>query len=211
MTIPWTQILIAALTSSAFTTGLLAILLFAGKSLIERWLSRNLEKYKAELQLAAFEHQTRFTKLHEKRAEVIAELYKRLVQFQGSVQRLANIIGDERECEGLYEIYCEVALGSWETFMEYFEENRVYLTENLCEKFDWFQCAGLAALSVFAFYQGDPSLDSTPLPSGLDLARKAARQPVAIERVLDMINVHLPRLRQEIETEFRTMLGNIES
>jgi len=31
--------------------------------------------------MVAFEHQVRFSKLHETRAEVIADLYKRLVEY----------------------------------------------------------------------------------------------------------------------------------
>jgi len=50
MEIPWAEIVIAALTSSVFTAGALAGLAYVGRSIIERWLSRDLEKYKAELQ-----------------------------------------------------------------------------------------------------------------------------------------------------------------
>ena len=52
------QILLTAITSSAFTAGAFAVLGFLGRSLIERWLLKTLEKYKAELQ-AAQERQTR--------------------------------------------------------------------------------------------------------------------------------------------------------
>jgi len=37
-----------------------------------------IERLKASLQMVAVEHQILFSKLHERRAEVIAELYKRL-------------------------------------------------------------------------------------------------------------------------------------
>jgi len=40
-----------------------------------------IEKLKNSLQMVAFEHQVRFSKLHETRAEVIADLYKRLVEY----------------------------------------------------------------------------------------------------------------------------------
>lgn len=53
MEIPWNEMIIAALTSFTFTAGVLAALGFVARSLIERWLSRNLEKYKAELQAAS--------------------------------------------------------------------------------------------------------------------------------------------------------------
>ena len=40
------------------------------------------EQRKQALQMVALEHQVRFSKLHEKRAEVIAELYKQLVEVE---------------------------------------------------------------------------------------------------------------------------------
>lgn len=69
------------------------------KSLIEKMLAKDLERFRAslnseanstierlkhELQLVSLEHQVRFSKLHEKRAEVIAELYGLLVEQIGA-------------------------------------------------------------------------------------------------------------------------------
>ena len=64
---------------------LLAILAFVAKSLFSQLLSRDLEKFKttvgreneefkATLQKAAIEHQTRFQSLHAKRSEIIGSL-----------------------------------------------------------------------------------------------------------------------------------------
>ena len=52
MEFPWGEVIIAILTNSAFTAVVVAAGAFVSRSLIERWLSRNLEKYKAELQAA---------------------------------------------------------------------------------------------------------------------------------------------------------------
>ena len=40
-----------------------------------------IERLKNSLQMLAMEHQVRFSKLHEKRAEVIGEVYKRLTDL----------------------------------------------------------------------------------------------------------------------------------
>jgi hypothetical protein len=81
---PLTSLLVAIGANAA----ILAVLGFLARSLINSWLAKDLEKFKFELksasdtafeslksdlQRAAFEHQVRFSKLHEKRAEVIAE------------------------------------------------------------------------------------------------------------------------------------------
>src|SRR5580658_2945735 len=58
---------------------LLLAVAFLGKSLIGNFLAKDLEKFKGDLQLAAVEHQIRFSRLHDKRATVLADLYKLLV------------------------------------------------------------------------------------------------------------------------------------
>lgn len=95
----WANIIKTVLTNTVF----LAILGFVAKSIFEHLLSkdidkfktglqathdRELEKFRADLRLAAFEHETRFAKLHEERAKVIADLYKLLVQAQFGFEEL---------------------------------------------------------------------------------------------------------------------------
>jgi hypothetical protein len=45
----------------------------------QRKQAERLKMLESELDKAKFEHQTRFIRLHEKRAEVIAELYRQIV------------------------------------------------------------------------------------------------------------------------------------
>jgi hypothetical protein len=69
---------------------LLAVLGYLFKSLLSQLLTKDIEKFKSQLkadadvsierlkstlQMTALEHQVRFSKLHEKRALVVADLY----------------------------------------------------------------------------------------------------------------------------------------
>ncbi|TEU18357.1 MAG: hypothetical protein E3J21_06170 [Anaerolineales bacterium] len=111
---PWIQILIAALTSSAFTSAVLIGLAFLGRSLIERWLSRGLEKYKAELQATLEEYKAelqatndrelehyryqvnalfnRVTKIHEKEIEVLPTVWQKLQDAYAHVFRFTKLL-----------------------------------------------------------------------------------------------------------------------
>jgi hypothetical protein len=53
----------------------------------------SIEQLKTRLQQATIEHQVRFAKLHEKRAEVIAEVYERLVDAEQQGYRFASVEG----------------------------------------------------------------------------------------------------------------------
>ena len=87
----WQTILLAIGGNAA----LLAVLGLLGKSLLDKLIVRDtkefesslkakadaaIEHLKNDLQLRTIEHQVRFSRLHEKRAAVIAELYGHLVE-----------------------------------------------------------------------------------------------------------------------------------
>jgi len=96
MTINWQDVIVTVFT----TIGGGVVLLGAAAYLIRAALTQRLlldaeafkgqlkasadaeiERLKVSLQMSALEHEVRFSKLHEKRAEVIAELYRRLVEL----------------------------------------------------------------------------------------------------------------------------------
>lgn len=91
-----------------------------------------LEKLRASLQHVATEHQIRFAKLHEQRAVVIADLYRRLVHARTDAARF--ILQDVRNVEvatetnnKMLELYGFIML------------NRIYLPERACELLDQFE------------------------------------------------------------------------
>ena len=122
----WKDILLNALTTPMF----LSVLAFVAKSAVEKWLARNLEKYKVELQSTAFEHQTRFTKLHEQRAAVITELYQRMDRirqlWEASVRPLRLNVDPEPEQQ-----QNEASRRSLE-LQEFYFQNKLFLEEELC-------------------------------------------------------------------------------
>jgi hypothetical protein len=90
------------------------------------------EKLRASLQQTATEHQIRFAKLHEQRAEVVKDLYRRLVHARSDAA--IYILGDARNKdlaaetnEKMLELYRFISL------------NRIYLPESLCELLDQFE------------------------------------------------------------------------
>src|SRR5687767_12726633 len=80
---------------------LLAVLAWLARSLVGQLIAKDLEQFKAnlasvsvvaaerlkhELQLSAQEHQVVISKLHERRAQVVAETYSLLVEAQWAAQ-----------------------------------------------------------------------------------------------------------------------------
>jgi len=73
--INWTIVLSSLFASSA----LFAALAWLARALVTHFLSKDVERFKSQLQLATLEHQIRFSRLHEKQAAVVAEIYEKLL------------------------------------------------------------------------------------------------------------------------------------
>ncbi len=192
------QELIKLLGGFAVLVGALAWLT---KSIITHFLDRDVEKYKSrlasesarelehfknELQLAAKEHEVRFSKLHEKRAEIITDLHAQLHEAHLSVRVLELRIKDgdndvtlEQAAKTAYEM-CSNALA-------FFSKNRLYLSKELSDLIHRTLSTMDIASSSYP-YAGDIRT------RGLELWNQQSQQ----------ISLIMSRLEQE----FRVMLGS---
>lgn len=142
-----------------------------------------IERLKAELRKAAFEHETRFGRLHERRAEVVAELYARLVGAEQAVDDL-----DDRFSDPSCRQHVEEAIRS---FSLYERENALYLPEELCRRLgDFTVSVALVFLCALAEHGA-----STRVPQD-----RAAELAVRFRS-------EIPDIRAAIEQAFRRMLG----
>ena len=174
------------------------------RSLFGHLLSRDMERFKAQLQAqydmeverlrndlnkAAFEHQTRFVKLHEDRASIIKELYRKLHKAHGAFEDLlapVKALGPG----GIKEII-ETASKYGREFFDYFQENRIYLDADLCKQIDTLNAVFRRAWSDFV-----PMGDE-------DYMAKGSQHLKVWAEFKEMI----PPLREEIENRFRKLLG----
>ena len=191
----WKDILLNALTTSMF----LSVLAFVAKRAVEKWLARNLEKYKVELQSAAFEHQTRFTKLHEQRAAVITELYQRMDRirqlWEASVRPLRLNVDPEPEQQ-----QNEASRRSLE-LQEFYFQNKLFLEEELCTAMEDLFRVNWAVLSNV----GVASTLDRPGPYS-DPAAVASRT-MLLKDAQDVIINKLPPVLRRVEAAMRSMLG----
>jgi hypothetical protein len=90
-----------------------------------------IEKLKADLRAAAFEHETRFARLHERRVEILAELYKKLAITEDSFIDVLHPV-QRGSKEDHNKRIRDAQVGAIK-FFEFFNENRVFLDEDVCE------------------------------------------------------------------------------
>ncbi|AZK45197.1 hypothetical protein [Paenibacillus lentus] len=97
-------------------------------------LVKVVENHKAELEKLKYEHQIRFSNLHQERASIIKELYTILVNLELSFDRLITpqfINGTEPD-----EKETDTAINNIDIFEEFYFRNRIFFNKEICEAVD---------------------------------------------------------------------------
>ncbi len=147
-------------------TSIVAVLAFVMREFFKSYLSKDIEKYKSQLQsdlesfkielqsnletqkaklkaeydLRHFEFQTKFSRYHQQRAEVIEKIYELLSNVRWRVENLTladavSKINDGEHKDKMNKFYEEW----WEDILElkrYYEGKRLYLSEFNCAEID---------------------------------------------------------------------------
>lgn len=189
---------------------LLMMLAYFGRSLVDTLLTKNVAQFKAELEaasetaierlradlhIAAVEHEVRFSRLHEKRAEVLAELYRLLVAALTETQRYSSQ-ADGGELAEKREKYVR-AINAIGEYFRYFDHNRIYLPESLCILLEAFDYQLRAPANKFWVY----GRIEHPTPATFE------KMNDAWDKAWEALNHDAPKLRAAIENEFRQLLG----
>ena len=168
---------------------LVAAVGYLAKVFVGALLAKDLERFKADLQRAAVEHQVRFSRLHETRAEVLAELYRRLAKAISDTHRF---VASRNQGQGREALESLVALYS------YLDERRIFLPTDLCGRLDDFTDTLRETAIRIDLFGNIPN----PNPDTL----KQAQEVYAA--AWHSVEHHVPQLRHDLEEEFRTLLGD---
>lgn len=104
-----------------------------------------LERLKVQLQSAAFEHETRFSRLHERRFRVLEQVYRRLSEAHRTFASMTSPIefaGEPSKPEKQ-----KVAYEAANNFIAYFHRNKILLPADLCLELERFERT-LRAVSI---------------------------------------------------------------
>jgi len=197
---------------------LLLVLSFLGRGLINNFFNKDIEKFKGnlqleiekfkgdsqlaiekfkgELELAAIEHEIRFTKLHERRAEVLADIYKFLNLAIWETEDLLAVF--EWPGKKTKEEKYQSARNAIVEYARFFAQNRIYFTEDLCSSLETIARRLRTLADEFGVYLNFEQ------PS--DTARKQKIE--AWVGGWNSLQIEIPPMRNAIEKEFRQLLGS---
>jgi len=146
-----------------------------------------IERLKNSLQMAALEHQVRFSKLHERRAEIIAELYTRLVDAQEVSENYVSQGGGTQ----LYPAASRKLI----EFGAFVMRHRIYLPERICTSLNTFLERVRKLVNIARFRGGD-------IPSEISVENLET-----LLKAIETFEREIPALRKALEDEFRKILG----
>ncbi len=192
--IDWVSILISTVTSSSIVAISLVILGFIAKSLYGQVLSKDLDIHKSSLERIAHEHSVKFESLHAKRAEVIFEVYTRIVFAENHSFDMLNVIDDYYKIS-IKERF-EHAKESITELATYFEFNRLYFEDKTCKKID-----------EIIKRMGKVLLDYEPILKAVEPEDLNEEHFEVWKHSFIIILKDIPPIKNEIEIQFRTLLG----
>jgi len=167
------------------------VIVYLSKALMSNLFSKDLEKFKANIEKEAFSYRVRYEKMHSERAEVTKELYKKIVKtyrtfhsYMCPLQTSGEPSQDEKGGEAV-----KIA----NNFTDYYEENRIFVDEELAKKIDKLSETFKQAWNEFEIYR----LSKKNREFDLENWREAWK----------IISEQTPIIKKEIEDEFRKIIG----
>jgi hypothetical protein len=202
--------IIMAIGGSAVLFGATAWL---ARSIITHVLSKDIEKHKmnlqaesqkelvrlqSSLQLVEFEHQVRFSRLHEHKVAIIAEMYSRLVGLHRNAStfvRYYQNVDKQKKADYLQQLWKAA-----DRHNDYFDKHRIFFREDLCLTIDDFKNKLSTACSKLAF-----------LFQAADAIGEADEHIwEAWNDAMEMMESDIPGIKKLLEQSFREELGVLQ-
>jgi hypothetical protein len=159
-------------------------------------LARDLESHKATLRPVAHATEVRSTELLKRRADVIAEVYRRLVIAQRALHNLTKpleLVGEPSRADK-----AKAAAIAGQDFTEHYDQHKVFLPADVCGLLDDLFAKLIGAFYDFTMYGAD-----WPKGIGPEWDAKVKGQLQAWRS----IESEVPEARKELERALRTLLG----
>ncbi len=184
------EILIQIVQTGAIVTGAAFVL----KKYLELIFSKDLEKFKADLEKSSIEFKIRYEKLHTERAEVIKTLYQKIARTYTSFSILTCPIqfdtSEEAEKQRMVNAFKEVS-----EMTAFYNENRIFFEESLAQEIDRLMALFHDCRRSYQISNGlrkeDPKTSMKECFSAWDKLTKD----------------ELPAIKKRIENEFRSLIG----
>jgi len=159
---------------------------------IKLTFSKELERYKGELQKEAISFKTTYENLHTQRAVVIRSVYKKLISAQWAFESLIKPL--QLAGESPIDKKAEKAVKLFNDLLFYFHSNKIYFNKEIAGQLDNFLQKFKEIWRIF----NKPKVLNGKVTRDIDAWDRAWQELTAKE---------IPPLLSKIEDEFRKIIG----
>jgi len=181
---------------------IITILGYFGQKLFSQFLDKKIESYKTELLLISTKYQIQFTKLHNERAEVIKNVYTRVVSINQGILRFNSLnFSSKNDIALINETF-----DSYWTLRNDFEINKILFDKELGNIITDL----LAKYKACVFnYRRIIEMESTK-QNPLYQTGNSYRSEVIEKKwneIENLIKNHIPPILDKLDDQFRELLG----
>lgn len=180
---------------------IVGIISYFGKEIFNNYLNKKLELYKTDLDKAYYEHQIKFSKLHEKRAEILHELYKKLTDAEISIKYLMSPIRFGKIDEEKLETETKEKLRS---FINYFSYNEIFFSNDTCKKIE-------SMIELIQTIWGNFELNKMNLENIKEFPDDSVSERLELrerrKEIRKILEKNVPDVVHSLKEEFREIIG----
>jgi hypothetical protein len=157
-------------------------------------LEKSLESHKSNLHLLY----AKASKLHDKRLEILAELYNLLVTMDFRMRELTAPFKEvQKDAEGEENERIRKGADSYNKFLEYYSTRKIFLSKNLARDLDHLRDEYLSSYRDYTFAKSVSSV------SNLNIEK--------FRTAFKTISEDIPLVLGVVEDEFRNIIGSNDS
>jgi len=123
---------ILGITIGSVTIG--GIIIFLGKIIINKVFDVAFKDFENKLELLKIEHQIRFSKLHDERADLLKKMYHELYELIKALRQLTASFQGQEWTEDKTSL--ETATNKLKDCIDLFEPNRIFFPKLFCDKLE---------------------------------------------------------------------------
>ncbi len=191
-----------------------SIIGFVGLELFKMYLNKNVDKYrhqlgketeifKQQLKLITQEHQIKYFKLHNDRANIIKKLYRKLNTMETGMRNyMAKYKPDESNNEQLQKLASESTIN----FLTFFHQNEIFFEPSICLLIKEIDDLCSGAWYNYTFYDTKEAKDYAKD----DIPFRKERFK-ALKSSWETIDKKIPPVKEKLANQFRNLLGVIDS
>jgi hypothetical protein len=210
MNVDWQTVINTAIVGVGGTVAVSAAAAWLFRAALSEWLTRETELFKIRVQkdaneeverlrnslhMLATEHQVRFSRLHEKRAVVIEEVYKRLSELHSQAESFV-VTSENNPSPQQKEEYERIRRILYE-YSSYVDQHQIFLPEALCKQLTEHLPQLARTIHTAGVYGG-----------GTEYITEAhARRSDAFTKAYEAFQTSIPDSKARLEAEFRKILG----